>query len=440
MCSRIRSAVILLFVLTIFTIAPATALSQTTNNNSGIKVGVYLPDPADLQQFESATGRKTDIFLWYSTIIEDFDAVNLAPISAGGRTLQLSLEIRDPNLSDQVNQPAYRLKNITRGDYDSRIRAWARALRSYAYPVLLRPMCEMNGNWTSWSGIANGNSPEDYIPAWRHIHDIFVAEDAVSVKWVWSPNADTSTLEAQKTFDTYYPGDGYVDYVGLNGYNWGTTTKIAGYSSAWQSLSQVFGPSYDVAASGTGKPIMISETASTELGGSKANWITDAFSTMPVRFPRIVSFTWFNVLKETDWRIESSSASLQAFRTGLGGLDPPLNGCTRPQLTIGSDKNYWANYSDYRARLLSVDMRIGNTGANGAYSLRLIDSTNTNGVSLATVLPVLVGDIAARSASTVHLRFLVSSGVMSFVTITNGSVLDRCGNSYTYPERTSIIY
>lgn len=419
---------------------PVTAVSQTTNNSSGIKIGVYLPDPDGLAQFESATGRKTDTFLWYGSITQDFDAVNLTPVSAGGRTLQLSLEMRDPDLPDQVNQPAYRLKNITRGDHDGRIRAWARALRAYGYPVLLRPMCEMNGNWTSWSGVANGNSPQDYIPAWRHIHDIFVAEGAASVKWVWSPNADTSTVEAQKTFDTYYPGDSYVDYVGLNGYNWGTMTKSSGYSSVWQSLSQVFGFSYDIAASRTDKPVMISETASTELGGSKASWITDAFTTLPVRFPRVASITWFNVVKETDWRVESSSASLQAFRTGAAWLDSSLTSCEKPRLTLGSAKNYWANYTDYRARLLSVDMRVSNSGVNGAYNLRLIDSANTNGVSLSSPLPAWVGDIAPGYASIAQLKFRVPAGVVSFHTAANGFVLDRCSNSYTYPERASINY
>ncbi|MFA5801638.1 MAG: glycosyl hydrolase [Thermoleophilia bacterium] len=348
--------------------------------------------------------------------------------------------MNDPGLPDLVNQPAYRLKNITRGDFDYRIRAWARSLRAYGYPVLLRPMCEMNGNWTSWSGIANGNSPVDFIPAWRHIHDIFVAEGVTSVKWVWSPNADSTAALAQNTFDTYYPGDGYVDYVGLNGYNWGTTAKAPGYSSTWQSLSQVFSYSYDVAASNTDKPVMISETASTELGGSKADWLTDAFATLPVRFPRVTSMTWFNVLKETDWRVESSGASLQAFKAGVTGLNSSPAACQIPQLTLAPAKSYWANYADYLARLLSVDMRVSNTGANGAYDLRLIDSANTNGASLATALPVWVGNIVPGYSSIVPMIFRVPAGITSFHTVTSGYVLDSCGNSYTYPDPAIIKY
>jgi len=87
-----------------------------------------------------------------------------------------------------------------------------------------------------------------------------------------------------------------------------------------------------VFTSHTNKPVMISETASTEVGGDKAQWITSAFAQLPVRFPRIESLTWFNTNKETDWRVESSPASLEAFRTAVAGADhtPPTVKITSP--------------------------------------------------------------------------------------------------------------
>ena len=63
------------------------------------------------------------------------------------------------------------------------------------------------------------------------------------------------------------------------------------------------------------KPIMISEIASTEQGGSKAAWITDWFlRDLPAEYPRVRAVVWFDQDKEADWRFNSSPASLAAFK------------------------------------------------------------------------------------------------------------------------------
>ena len=63
---------------------------------------------------------------------------------------------------------------------------------------------------------------------------------------------------------------------------------------------------------------MIGEFASTEVGGNKAAWITDAAARMKSSYPQLRAFAWFNMNKETDWRVESSTASLNAFKTAFG--------------------------------------------------------------------------------------------------------------------------
>jgi hypothetical protein len=67
----------------------------------------------------------------------------------------------------------------------------------------------------------------------------------------------------------------------------------------------------------TDKPIIISEIACTEQGGDKAAWISDAFDALKTRYPRIKAFTWFELNKETDWRINSSASALTAYRSAL---------------------------------------------------------------------------------------------------------------------------
>jgi hypothetical protein len=59
---------------------------------------------------------------------------------------------------------------------------------------------------------------------------------------------------------------------------------------------------------------MIAETSSSELGGNKAEWITDTLSVqLPTNFPNVKAYVWFNYKKEDDWRIESSEESRKAF-------------------------------------------------------------------------------------------------------------------------------
>lgn len=320
MVSRIR-AIILSAVLPI--LFPIFGICELTAQDTGLKLGVALEQAADLNKFEENAGRKADIFLWYQSLPESLDTVNLKPIAEAGRIIQLAWEPHDycgepPRAGcDPLNQPKYRLKNITAGNLDADIRRWAREIRDFGYPVWFRPMSEMNGDWTLWSGTVNGNSPEDYVPAWRHIHDIFVQEGATNVKWVWSSNRDGSLKDAQNTFATYYPGDEYVDYIGIDGYNWGRLYNTPEWTSSWQNIEEIFSHSYDVATENTDKPVIISETASTEVGGNKAEWIADTFAKLPVRFPRVAALVWFNYNKETDWRVESSQASLEAFRKAV---------------------------------------------------------------------------------------------------------------------------
>lgn len=331
MLSRLITAVsgTILIVSVIILAAAAPAGAQQPD----LKIGAFFPDPQypgeqlptddDLDDFDALIGTHTDVFLWYESISENFYVEAFEPMAQAGRTIQLAWEPHDFG-RDPLNQPEYRLQRITAGDHDAEIRRWARELRDFGHEVLFRPMCEMNGNWVTWGGTVNGNSPEDYVPAWRHIHDIFVQEGATNVKWVWSPNRDGSIAAAQATFDTYYPGDAYVDYVGMNGYNWGRMYTTPEWTSQWQMLDEVFGYSYDVAVANTDKPVVICETASTEIGGDaqnggKAEWIRDAFEQLPQRFPRVELITWFHINKETDWRVNSSPESLAAFRDAVAG-------------------------------------------------------------------------------------------------------------------------
>ena len=113
--------------------------------------------------------------------------------------------------------------------------------------------------------------------------------------------------------------------MALDGYNWGTSGVGV---NQWQSLSQVFSSSYRQLTQLSTKPVIIAETSSSEIGGDKAAWIRDGFlRTIPQQFPRVRAVIWFDRSMEQDWRVDSSQASLDAYRdvassSLYGGPDP----------------------------------------------------------------------------------------------------------------------
>ena len=203
------------------------------------------------------------------------------------------------------------LSDISGGTEDDAIRTWAASVKAYGKPFWLRFAWEMNGDWYAW-----GQQPAAYIAAWRHFHDVVVAAGATNVTWLWCPNLDVGP----NPLAAYYPGDAYVDWMGLDGYNKGSPSTS--FTSLYQS-------SYDQLVSLSSKPIAIAEVASLEYAdGVKASWITDALgSALPTEFPQIKAFVWFNWrFYETDngvtgyqpFPIESSASSQSAFHDGVG--------------------------------------------------------------------------------------------------------------------------
>ncbi len=77
----------------------------------------------------------------------------------------------------------------------------------------------------------------------------------------------------------------------------------------------VFARSHNLLVSITQRPMMIAEIASAEQGGDKAAWIRQGLlHDLPTHFPHIRAVIWFDRNKETDWRVNSSPAALDAFR------------------------------------------------------------------------------------------------------------------------------
>lgn len=225
------------------------------------------------------------------------------------------------HLGKGVDQPEFRLRLIADGHYDSFITEWAEAAKAWGHPFFLKFNWEMNGNWQfPWSVQLNGNQTEDFVAAWHRVHDIFSAVGASNVTWVWCPN-----IASRRSVDMalLYPGDDYVDWSCLHGYNFG--------GNDWRTFNEVFSGhpgnpfnSYEqILEIAPSKPIMIGEWASAEAGdggAKKAEWIRDALEVqLPQHYPQIHAVVWFNWNSEdgTSWVINSSSAAARALAAGL---------------------------------------------------------------------------------------------------------------------------
>jgi hypothetical protein len=197
------------------------------------------------------------------------------------------------------------LSEITSGDSDALIARAARQLRRQDRPVLLRWGWEMNGDWYAWGAARNGKDNDAYIAAWRRLHDIFARERATNVSWVWSPNWNPAPVAEWNTFAALYPGDKYVDWVGVSGYNLRRETP-----------DTLFGPIYQAFAAR--KPILITEVGSMDRGGrTKADWIT-LFARWVEAHPGIGGVAWFDTDTHPGyaekWRVDTDAESLAAYR------------------------------------------------------------------------------------------------------------------------------
>ena len=224
--------------------------------------------------------------------------------------LQLGLPV-DLRSRAASTSPDFQLADVIAGRYDTYIREFADRGAAWGHPFFLRFNWEMNGNWFPWGEGVNGNQPGEYVAAWRHVHDIFTAVGATNATWVWCPNVDSGTSSLRPA--PLYPGDAYVDWTCLDGYNWGTNPARRRLAELQRDLRLDLRA---IAEDRPGKPMMIGEVGlHRATAASKADWIKDMLTSMPDRASRkIRGLIWFEMNdRGIDWPIESSPSVKNAF-------------------------------------------------------------------------------------------------------------------------------
>ncbi len=253
--------------------------------------GAYVGDSrANLSEFEEKIGKPVSIRSVFYGVGDSFPMQYKETIGEKGKTLLLFWE------------PAFGYDTIIDGSKDSVIKKFAEEAKVYGYPVILSPFHEMNGNWSPWGYGVNGNTPEKFIVAWRKIRDIF--SGVSNVKFALVFNSISKPNVAGNQFSDYYPGQSYVDYVGVDGFNFGTP---------WMSFNAIFNDSL-TSLSKYNKPIYIFSIGSVP-GPLKAGWIRDALGVQVYKYPLLEGWVWFNQNgHDGNWLIDSDPESLSSFK------------------------------------------------------------------------------------------------------------------------------
>lgn len=272
----------------------------------GCLVGAFLadrPTTSLIKKFAEDYGKSPAIILTFLDWGKYPDEEVLKVIHEQGATPMITWEPWHAETKQGIEYDA-----VLKGKDDAYLSAFARKLRAYEGTVFLRLAHEMNGDWYPWSAQKIGF--ERYQQFYRYVFNIFEKEKINNVLWVFSINAED--VPPENTYGLSYPGDRFVDYIGLDGYNWGTTRDW----SRWKSFKDVFSEVYREVVADYGKPVIISEFSSTSLGGDKAQWIGEAMKEIKA-MPEVKGFVLFNVGKETDWHFSAQTPSGQQLRKGI---------------------------------------------------------------------------------------------------------------------------
>lgn len=281
---------------------------------------------AGLEQLETAVDHRFELISIYqawgdrpdqadfpSRLVNTIDRLGSVPMITWEPWVRDFDETRRTNLPPLAEREYASLAAIAKGDYDFYITPWAADAARYGKPILIRFAHEMNDPYRYPWGPQNGNRPDDFIAAWKHVHLIFQKMGATNVLWVWSPHI------SMPWFEYYYPGDEFVDWIGTGVLNYGDVAPW----SRWWTFHQILEKAYPALVE-IGKPVMITEFGSLASGGDPAQWYRSSFQDIASKYPAIRSVVFFNQGSDTtlstaplDWTVTQDAAATAAVREAL---------------------------------------------------------------------------------------------------------------------------
>ncbi len=291
--------------------------------SEGAYTGAYCPDSISHQvtekslvEFEQATGKKNMFVHVFVDWLEDnalgqssfipFPKQACEMIYAHGA---IPLITWQANIEARHQEYGFMLDRIANGEFDDHLKTWTKKIKQFPGTIFIRWGHEMNGDWFPWSGAQNGSEkpvvgepagplgPARYRTAWNHIWELFQRENVNNVRWVWSVFPANSLGHVWNDEDTYWPGDDYVDWIGVSVINWSKANRKSG--KGWKNFSDIVEGAYQkLTAKHPTKPLMLAEFACANpvdlQEGNKAKWIKEALKIIPSKYPQIKALCWYN--------------------------------------------------------------------------------------------------------------------------------------------------
>jgi mannan endo-1,4-beta-mannosidase len=247
------------------------------SGDSSLQWGIFEPAAPDsfhqLAVIEEAVDFTFPFLLSYThfTDRDHHPALKQRLENAYNQNRVLELTLQTPWTSDGSGNMVYQVLN---GKYDTFLKNYATTVAEFGHPVLFRLGNEMNGDWCPYSSYNTSKDTMIFKEFYWYVYDIFEKAGANNVIWVWNPNGTSFPNFKWNDANMYYPGDEYVDVIGLTAYNTGTYypgETWTEFHDLYDSLYEEYNRLYD-------KPMMITEFASSSVGGDKAQWIRNMFS------------------------------------------------------------------------------------------------------------------------------------------------------------------
>jgi len=278
----------------------------------------------EIPNMEEIIGLPFEIILAYAHLPSEFPTDFMELTRQQGRIVQMTYQVTDSN-NQQLYYESPLLRLIRDGDCP-RIRAFARDAAEWGHPFLFRLNNEMNTDWVSYGATANLLDPDLFILSWRIIYNIFREEGVDNAIWIWNPQDRDYPPAGWNNYLAYYPGNEYVHMFGITGYNTGTHYADI-HGEMWREFRFIYD---NIVATYAGKfdafPWIITEFASSSVGGNKELWIDNMFDNLH-RFPMIRAAVWFSYA-DWDFRyaegevaarpywLNETPETLEAFRRG----------------------------------------------------------------------------------------------------------------------------
>lgn len=266
----------------------------------GIAFGSYDPHGDFKQQTDVTTEH---LFLpWEDVDLETLRAAD-AYATARGRNLLITVEPWSWDVDWRVTSDQLR-QRLLRGEYDANMAAIAKVVSQLKSPVIIRWGQEMEDtsgrfSWAGWP-------PNDYITAYKRMMDI-VRKEAPQAKLMWSPKG----LPGLKA---YYPGDGYVDLVGLSVFGLEAYDKIE--YAAPRTFSEALTQGYKLVAE-YNKPIWVAELGYEGSNDYVKQWM-DTATLKQAAFPALTEVVYFNDREVHPWPHNLGRPDWRVVRTEAG--------------------------------------------------------------------------------------------------------------------------